>query len=255
VPDSSLIPHPPPSEYDSARQKAELEALVKELAEKESELATLQNQLSAFERRYARIIGVLLAELDALEREIARELYRLHPDEEHKNRFRRAERRAKRTKEAVDDRIGEGEETPFRPTPDLKRLFRKVARAVHPDLATDERERAYRTSLMARANEAYKNGDMEALRQILKEWEARDESAFAAEPERSQLGQKIAQIRARIAEIDRQIAKLKGSELCELMIMVEQAELAGRDLLKEMAERLRYEIESARMLLESLRHQ
>ena len=147
---SSLVPGATQRENDSGGRESGFEALARELAEKEFELATLENRLSAFEWRYARTIGILLVELDHLEKEIAKELYRLHPDEEHKQGFQRAERKAKRSKDAVDDKIGQGEEKPFRPSKELKSLFRKVAKAIHPDLATNEHERAYRTTLMAR---------------------------------------------------------------------------------------------------------
>jgi hypothetical protein len=254
--DSNLIPNPTQGENDSRRREEEFEALSRELTEKEFELATLENELSAFERRYARTVGILFAELDNLEKEIAKELYRLHPDEEYEQGFRRAERKAKASNEAVDERIGQSEEKPFSPSEELKRLFRKVAKAVHPDLSTDEHERAYRNSLMTRANEAYKNEDMEALEQILYEWEHRDEESFSKEAQPSPLDQweqRISQMRRRIKEIEGKIAELKQSELYQLMIKVQQAELEGRDLLGDMTKDLQYQIRSARMLLESLK--
>ena len=60
----------------------EFETLSRRLAEKELELATLENRRFAFEKRYISVVGILLAELDAVEKEIARELFRRHPDEE-----------------------------------------------------------------------------------------------------------------------------------------------------------------------------
>lgn len=249
---------PKPSQPDTVLDSryAEFEALSRELAERELELATLEHRLSVFERRYARTVGVLFAELDQLEKEIAQELYRLNPEEEYRQGFQAAASKARTSREAVDDRIVQDEEKPFAPSDELKKLFRKVAKTVHPDLATDEKERAYRNSLMARANEAYKNGDMEALEQILEEWEHRDEADFAPRAAPSlldQLEQKILQVKARIKAIERRIAELEESELYQLLIKVEQAELEGRDLLAEMAANLRDQIGGAQMLLESLR--
>lgn len=253
---SKLIPNSTQGENYFSGREAEFEALSRELAEKEFELATLENKLSAFEKRYARTIGILFAELDDLEKEIAKELSRLHPDEEYKQGFQRAERKAKTSKDAVNERISQSEKKPFSPSEELKNLFRKVAKAIHPDLATDEHERAYRNSLMVRANEAYKNGDIEALEQILNEWEHRDEKSFSKEAQPSQLDQleqKILQVKMRMKEIERRIAELKQSELCQLMIKVEQAETEGRDLLGDMAKDLQYQIQSAKTLLESLK--
>jgi len=222
------------------------------------ELATLESQLSTFEGRYARTVGILYAELDRLEKEIAKELYRLHPDEKHKEGFHRAERKAKTSQDAIHDKMQQGEQKTFAPSDELRNLFRRVAKTIHPDLATNERERAYRTSLMARANEAYKNEDMEALERILYEWEHRDEKSFVEVPqltEANRLEQKLLQIKARIKEIETRIRELKQSDLYQLMIKVEQAELEGRDLLSAMAKDLQYQIQSAQGLLDSLKQQ
>jgi hypothetical protein len=44
-----------------------------------------------------------------------------------------------------------------------KRLFRELARRFHPDLAATAFERSYRTTIMAAINNAYAEGDSEAL--------------------------------------------------------------------------------------------
>jgi hypothetical protein len=105
---------------------------------------------------------------------------------------------------------------------------------------------------MSRANEAYKKGDMQALQQILKEWEHRDKTTFPNREGQSQadrLAQKIQQVRNRINEIEKRISELKRSELYLLMVKVQQAELFGRDLLGEMAKSLQDQIIAARKLL------
>jgi hypothetical protein len=250
---SKLIPNSPRSENDS---RAEFEALTRKLAEKELELATLENELGFFEWKYARTIGVLLAKLDELEKKIAEELLRLYPEEKSKKNFQNAARKAKTSQDAVNEKLRQGEKKAFVPSDDLKDLYRRIAKTIHPDLATDDEERAYRTIFMARANEAYENGDKEALEQILDEWEHRDEKSFPKEAETSQLDQleqKILQVKTRIKEIESRIAELKGSELYQLMIKVEQAELEGRDLLGDMAKNLQNQIQAAKGLLESLR--
>ena len=49
----------------------------------------------------------------------------------------------------------------FNPTEVLKRLYRDVAKAMHPDLADNDEERGHRHVFMSRANEAYEasNGE------------------------------------------------------------------------------------------------
>lgn len=257
--DSQRVPDSNPAEVRLAPRDAEFEELSRELARKELQLATLQNRLLVFERRYANTVGVLFAELDSLGKQIAAEQLRLHPDEEeYREGFQRAERKARASQDGVDGVGPRGEGEAFRPSEELRNLYRKVAKAVHPDLATDEADRAYRNTLMARANEAYRNGDLEALRQILNEWEQRGERPPSAEARPAlsdRMTQRISQIRARIREIDRTIAELKQSELYQLMLKVEQAEEERRDLLGDMARDLQHRIRSAKTLLESLRQQ
>lgn len=67
-------------------------------------------------------------------------------------------------------------EAPPEPTADLKVFYRQVARMVHPDLASDDAERARRTRLMVVASEAYAAGDEVALRRIFDGEAARPEA-------------------------------------------------------------------------------
>jgi hypothetical protein len=255
VEDPTLATNPASGENDPRDQNAEFELLSKELAEKESELSTLEERLSLFEGKYARSVGVLFAELDELEREIARELLRLNPQEEYRRGFQKAERKAKKSRDAVDEKVAQSDRKPFEPSDELRDLFRKVARAIHPDLAADPRERAFRNTLMARANEAYRRGDIQGLKQIMDEWENRDKRPYPEQAELikvDQLEQILRQIRLRINTIEARISELEGSELYQLMLKVEMAELEGLDLLGEMARGLQEQILAAKELLADL---
>lgn len=241
-----------------APQETEFETLSKELADKELELATLENELSIFEKRYARTVGIYFAELDILEREIAKELLRLHPDEKYQQSFHKAERKAQDSQEAVNEKTRQEEKPAYIPTEEIKNLFRKVAKTIHPDLAITENERAFRTDLMARANAAYKAGDKQALEQILHEWEHRDEkysSRVEQSKEFDQLKQKITQIKRRVIEIKARIEELKKSDLYQLLLKVKQGELEGRDLLSDMANDLQNQIHEAKKFLDGLKQQ
>ena len=238
--------------------ETEFESLSKKLAEKELELATLEIELSFFEKRYARTVGILLAELDILEREIARELLRLHPEEQYRQGFYRAEKKARDSQEAVNEKTKQEEKQAYIPTEEIKKLYRKVAKTIHPDLSVNEAERAFRTVLMARANAAYKIGDKAALEQILYEWEHRDEESFFQEEEpkeADQLERKIAQIKHRLKEIEIRIGEVKRSDLYQLLLKVERADREGRDLLGDMARDLQGQILEANKLLDSLKQQ
>ena len=53
------------------------------------------------------------------------------------------------------------------PSPELKQLWIRVLKRVHPDLAIDERDRIRCERLTKLANEAYQAGDLKALRAVL----------------------------------------------------------------------------------------
>jgi TonB C terminal len=54
------------------------------------------------------------------------------------------------------------------PSPELKQLWIRVLKRVHPDLAIDEQDRMVCERLTKLANEAYQAGDVEALRAVLR---------------------------------------------------------------------------------------
>ncbi len=255
---SSYFSNSVPTEQNSENQEAEFEALSRELAEKELELATLENELLIFEKRYASRVAVLFAELDRLDQEIARELFRLNPEEKYRQGVQRAEQKARVSQEAVHEEAKREQKPPYIPTEEIKNLFRKVAKVIHPDLAVNEAEYAFRTDLMARANAAYRKGDKGALEQILYEWEHREETSLALQPaakETPTFEQRIARVKARLQQIETRIAELKMSDLYQLMKRVERADQEGRDLLGDMVRDLQVRIREAGKLLDSLREQ
>jgi hypothetical protein len=54
------------------------------------------------------------------------------------------------------------------PSPELKQLWIRVLKRVHPDLAIDEQDRVRCERLTQLANEAYQAGNVEALREVLR---------------------------------------------------------------------------------------
>ena len=55
-----------------------------------------------------------------------------------------------------------------KPSPELKQLWIRVLKRVHPDLAIDEKDRIRCERLTQLANEAYQAGNVEALREVLR---------------------------------------------------------------------------------------
>jgi hypothetical protein len=138
----------------------------------------------------------------------------------------------------------------FTPSAELKKLYRDVAKRVHPDLATDEADRAQRERLMMEANRAYQRGDVDALRRILEEYESSPESVqgtgVAADLVR--VIRQIKQLQKRLVQIELEIAILIESDIAKLRAKAEEVGNQGRNLLAEMARdvKRRIEIESRR---------
>ncbi|HKO86308.1 MAG TPA: hypothetical protein VJ140_17535, partial [Actinomycetota bacterium] len=135
---------------------------------------------------------------------------------------------------------------------DAKRLFRQLARLIHPDLAADPQERERRTNLMVAANDAYEQGDVAALERLLEEWHASPEAVTgrgtAAELERTL--RRIAQVEVGMRRIDEELAELEASAMGWLRRRVEKADREGWDLLAHMVRELDRQIGEAQLELE-----
>jgi len=237
-----------PEKQELEKKREELALLEAELIQRELDLASLRAELTDFERRYLRIVGVLYAELDEIEAQIAEAQARRRPsDSKAQEQAARARAQAQESSETTR---AIAEPKP-RPTESLKKLFREVAKRIHPDLATNDADRARRQKLMAEANAAYENGDEAKLRSILEEWESSPETVEGegVGPELIRVIRKIAQIQRRLSEIDTEIRQLSASDPCQLRAKANEAEDQGRDLLKEMASQVGHQITDAKRRL------
>jgi hypothetical protein len=144
--------------------------------------------------------------------------------------------------------------TEFTPSPELKKLYRDVAKRVHPDLATDEADRAHRERSMAEANRAYQQSDIDALRRILEEYESSPESVqgtgVAADLVR--VIRQIRQLHTRLVQIELEIVSLGASDIAKLKIKAEEVSDQGRNLLAEMARDVKRRIDNESRRFETL---
>jgi len=165
----------------------------------------------------------------------------------------RAEEARQQARETYEDAHGKASETrEFTPSPELKSLFREVAKRIHLDFCRDSDDLERRTRLMAEANRAYEAGDAEALQRILNE---QQDNAVEGEGIGAELIRIIRQISVandRVAAIERELAALRQSELALLKKQAEAREKEGRDLLAELATAVREQIERAKKEYESL---
>ena len=212
------------------------------LAERETELAQVRAELESFEGRYLRQVGVLYAELDAIDARIAEREVDLYDSESARRRAKEARQRAQETHDAAFSGAYEAEE--FEAPPSLKTLFREVAKRIHPDFAGDEAEQRHFTLLMMRANQAYSRGDVETLQRLLD-----DHLEVNASNTDEGVGAELTRMMRQIQHAERDIAalgaeqeRLLASEIGQLQLEARTASEEGRDLLAELAAGLREQI-------------
>jgi cell division protein FtsB len=231
-------------------KRERLAALRGELAEREAELAQLRAQLRSFEGRYFRQVGGLYVELDEIEARIAEREVDLYDSDSARRRAEEARQRAQETHDAAFDE--ERDEEEFEPAVSLKALFREVAKRIHPDFARDEAEQKHFTLLMARANQAYRRGDAETLERLLDD-HREIHAAIAGESAAAELmrvSRQIQHAERDIAALDAERHALLASEIAQLHQDAEEAAVEHRDLLTELATRVRERIADAKYRFE-----
>lgn len=240
-----------------SRLRAEIEVLGQELAEMELELATAQGELAVFSMRYHSLIAGRMAKLDRIQAALAQSRMQHTPEDQTlRMDARKADVRARQSQhehaEYARHEAGEGHaQQVFSPSNNLKKRFRQLAQKIHPDRASDEADRVWRTRLMSEANRAYRAGDINGIEEVFVLWmEGREgvrrRPTDALPPTASTVSAaEVARIRQRLAAIAVELDRLYGSKLYELFAAARIAERQGRDLLQEMAQRLDSQIELA----------
>src|SRR5690242_20048953 len=236
---ATVKPTVKPEDLELARKRDEQSAIEAELAECELRATNLRAELAAFERQYLHVVGVRYVELDEYKAQLAELIASRHPGDA---RAQEAARQARAR--AAETKSGAGEKSPdepraFKASPEMKRVYREVAKRVHPDLSSDREDRAARQQLMARANEAYERGDQPALAKILTEYESSPEAVQGEGPgaELIRVIRRISQVRGRLAEIEAESQALLHSDLNQLRTRIDEAGQHGRDALQEIVAR------------------
>jgi hypothetical protein len=223
---------------DPAREVERLEAL---LAERRAELAASQEELREFKARYARTVGGRLAELAEVEDEIRRAEARLAGHEEAEGADGRQESSNFYEPSAAPGKSG------------LRQLFWSVARMFHPDHASDEGEARRRHSIMAEANRAYRDGDVESLSTLLGDEQLQSYCASAARDDEPQdIGARLLNLKEELITIEFGIKRLKQDRLYQLMLSAADESRHGRDALAQLADSVTRKIVKARNRLAHL---
>jgi hypothetical protein len=235
-----------------------------ELESAEAELAELQKQLRTFESQVDARLGALLDQLSELnadttaldeqlrhireERLFGSELMSYQAGAPQPGRPTRLdslppqELHFKQTPAPQDQATA----VPANTVPDIKSIYRRLARRYHPDLARTAADRIQANDLMKTINQAYQAGDLPALMKL----------AGLSLPygiETSQAAPKQAAISgvpkdspewtfARLREVRQQMNELSNLQIVKLSLDVKLARHQQRDLLGELAAELQYKV-------------
>lgn len=254
-----------------ARAEAALRATLEEVTRLDAEIEALSAELADFARLYERVLGAAYQDLSAAEA-LVRRLQALEdglvalaarlrgggapsPGARRGRAPRRSApspRTAPRPAAAEPDGPEIAPETPDAPpeieAPEiaLKRLYRRLARLLHPDLAPDDAERARLGDLMARVNAAYRASDLTALELIAERVGAGAPLGDLSPDERlAHLERRTATLARIAASLTRERDRLLRSDTARLREEARRRAGEGGDGLAETADEVRQEAEAA----------
>jgi hypothetical protein len=240
-----------PAIPDDAR--ARLTTLEAQLLQREHDLVTLKVELQDLQAHYLQKVGGLYSQLSELLAAVDEAEIRagIRPPP----LFIDGDEEAAGASDDQASDAGYGCSNPLASADGLKRVFRDVAKAIHPDLALDGPARFRRHSLMAEANRAYAERDEDRLRLILRTWEGSPDAILGDDPDadRRRVFRKIAEIDDRLIAIEGEFADLRRSAIWRLKGKIQDAKAQGWDLFSEMIMQVKREIATAMAKLAKIR--
>ncbi len=252
-----LIKETTPEEIELEKKRKLFARLEERLVVREQESADMRAELKEFEVKYVMIVGRLYAELDEVEAEIALEEAKLCPnDEEAQRKAQEARTKAEESSAHANEVSWQGCNRKYNPPPDVKKTYHKLAKLIHPDLATFIEERERRHTIMAELNRAYENGDEEKMQKLLEDWQHNADlvKGNSIGDDLIRVIRQIAQVKKRLKNLRTELEEFEKTELFQLREKVESEMREGRNLLDQMANRAESHIKKAKRRLEVLRH-
>ena len=137
-------------------------------------------------------------------------------------------------------------QSPEQKIPDIKVLYRKLARRYHPDLARNESDREVSNEQMAEINQAYTSGDLKRLMKIagmgLPYGVELPPTSMPYSHHRNEPLSEQEKAERKLKAVRQQIARMTNLPIVKLSLEVKLAQHQGRNLLREMAADLQYKV-------------
>jgi hypothetical protein len=253
---------------DSTQLENEVLTLREQLARLEQEHADLRGELHDFEVLYNARVGPIEAQLAEAQLHIdeyklrielvqwrGKSLSPIQLEAEVEHRLREQRERAEAIHANADIARSFVPPPPIDPAADLdlKQVYRELAKRTHPDLATDEADRAVRSQRMVDVNALYANQDLEGLRQILRQLDpqrlAQDETP---EQRLARLKDERLRLDAAIRHAKVEIADLNRDPLMVLKLEAALGRSRGHDVLTEVGQQTQAKLLEAEIELQQL---
>jgi hypothetical protein len=239
------------------QKSSQLADLENTLSQMELEFNSLQAELSTFQRRYTDLVIHRMIELDTIELSIAEYLLSTDPtNPDFCSTFNKYKEQVDEGKKLNNYQSIDEINNDFSPSDSLKSLYRNIAKKIHPDLTTDDKERERRTKKMAELNNAYQNNDSNKMQQILKDWQSDPDNVSGIDigSQLIKIIRKIAQVQKRLSGINAEIDLLKSTELFKLMEKSMGSSKDGVDMLIQMSGYLDSQINERRNYFDFLKN-
>lgn len=226
---NALVLYQPPPTRELVAKMTLLAELHVQTAELERAFAAEKQKIREFEKRWKPAVGKRYIELEDIKDKITD--------------LRRLAKLARAGKLEAKPRDAQSEDAPheaFRPDEEARKLFRALARKIHPDLTDDFEDRRLRHELMAEATRAYRNRDPRRLQWLMEHWDASPGLARGRDVDSrlARANQQIAWERYRIQDLHHEINGLGASSSAEIMREAQEAAREGRNLVAELRNRV-----------------
>lgn len=219
--------------------------LTERLTRLELEHQDLISSVRSFAARYYGELGRRYVERDRLRLRLAERFAAAHPEDAHgASRMEEFRARARATEQELNQARGGPASDDLRRS--LRENYLRLAKLVHPDLASSDEERGSRERLMSELNAAYQSGDAQRIDEIARRVSASGDAPGGRRDVRGEIGRLEAAIRLVQQEMD----GIRRSDMFILMERAERQARRGRDLVQEIADSLDREIQNLRQALE-----